>query len=250
MRKKIVAGNWKMNASRHEARELLTAIKNSADEFNNIDVIVFPSFVHLQLTEEILKNSDIAHGAQNLYIGDSGAFTGEVSGPMCKDYGCQYVLIGHSERRTIFHEDLNLVTQKFQSANEFGLTPILCVGESLDQRERGETERVISEQLSAVINTTGIEILQKSVIAYEPIWAIGTGLTATPAIAEEVHAFIRAYLSKENLEVGESMRILYGGSVKADNAKDLFAMPNVDGGLVGGASLQAHGFLEICRAAK
>ncbi len=249
MRKKIVAGNWKMNASRHDARELLTSMKNNAGDFKNVDVIVLPSFVHLQLAEDILKNSGIAHGAQNLYIGASGAFTGEVSGPMCKDYGCQYVLVGHSERRTIFHEDLGVVTQKFQSAIEFGLIPILCVGETLDQRERSETERVISEQLSAVIKTTGVDMLRKSIIAYEPIWAIGTGLTATPAIAEEVHAFIRAYLSKENLEVGESMRILYGGSVKADNAKDLFAMPNVDGGLVGGASLQAPGFLEICRAA-
>lgn len=249
MRKKIVAGNWKMHASRNEARELLSTIKNSAADLNHVEIIILPSFVHLQLSEEILKNSGITFGAQNLYMGASGAFTGEVSGTMCKDYGCQYVLVGHSERRSLFHEDLSVVTQKFQSAIEYGLKPILCVGETLDQRERGETERVISEQLSAVINTTGIDAFRKSVIAYEPVWAIGTGLTATPAMADEVHAFIRAYLSKENLEVGESMRILYGGSVKADNAKDLFAMPNVDGGLVGGASLQAQSFLEICRAA-
>jgi triosephosphate isomerase len=250
MRKKIVAGNWKMNVSRSEAKQLLNALIKAQDSFPNVEVIVFPSFVHLALTQEILTGSLIQYGAQNLYTGAAGAFTGEVSGPMCKDYGCHYVLIGHSERRAIFHEDLDLVAQKLEAALAFDLAPVLCVGETLEQRERGETEKIIAEQLSSVINVAGIDALQRAIIAYEPVWAIGTGLTATPDVAEEVHAFIRAYLVKENLEVGESMRILYGGSVKADNAKDLFAMPNIDGGLVGGASLQAIGFIEICRAAE
>jgi len=250
MRKKIVAGNWKMHASRSEAQKLLQDIKAGVNALNDIDVVILPSFVHLQLTEEALADSLIAWGAQNLYIGESGAFTGEVSGPMLVDYGCQYVLVGHSERRRIFHEDLLLVASKFKSALQFGLHPILCVGETLQQRERGETQAVIIDQLDAVMHTVSIHLFRQSVIAYEPVWAIGTGLTAKPEEAEEVHAFIRSHIASASADVAGTLRILYGGSVKADNARDLFAMPNIDGGLVGGASLKAQEFLEICREAK
>ena len=249
MRKPMVAGNWKTNGSRHESELLLVAIQQGATALETIDIVVFPSFVNLPLTEKLLKNSTVAYGAQNLYMGKSGAFTGEVSGPMLADYGCQYVLIGHSERRAIFHDDLTIVAAKFAAALEAKLTPILCVGELLAEREQGQTEAVIAKQLESVIAAVGIAALRQAVIAYEPVWAIGTGLTATPEQAQAVHAFIRQLLEKHQPEVANTMRILYGGSVKADNAAGLFAMSDIDGALVGGASLDAKGFLAICQAA-
>lgn len=239
-----------MHGSRSEAISLVESLKQGAKPFSNIDIIVFPSFVHLQQTEALLADTSIKWGGQNLYLGKQGAFTGEVSGPMLADYGCQYVLIGHSERRMVFHEDLNLVLAKFKSALEFGLTPVLCIGETLAQREKNETEAVITEQLESVIRAVGIEVLSRAIIAYEPVWAIGTGLTATPEQAQEVHAFIRQLLAKESKEIANSLQILYGGSVKADNAAGLFVMPDIDGGLVGGASLDAKSFLAICQAAQ
>lgn len=248
MRKKMVAGNWKMNGSRCGAQSLLQTIKEGAQGISNVDIAVFPSFVHLELAEAILADSLIAWGAQNLYISESGAFTGEVSGPMLVDYGCQYVLVGHSERRLLFHEDLLLIASKFKAALQFGLKPVLCLGETLTQRERGETESVIIDQLESVIHTVSINLFRHAVIAYEPIWAIGTGLTAAPEQAQDAHAFIRSHLARYNVDVANTVRILYGGSVKADNAKGLFAMPDIDGGLVGGASLDAKGFLEICKS--
>lgn len=248
MRKKMVAGNWKMNGTRFAAQSLLHAIKTGAEAISGVDIVILPSFVHLQLTEEILADSLIGWGAQNLYIGESGAFTGEISGPMLVDVGCQYVLVGHSERRQIFHEDLLLVASKFKAALQYGLQPILCVGETLEQRERGETQSILIDQLESVIHTVSINLFRHAVIAYEPVWAIGTGLTATPEQAQEVHAFIRKHLAEYNVEVANTVRILYGGSVKADNAKGLFAMPDIDGGLVGGASLEANSFLGICQS--
>jgi triosephosphate isomerase len=249
-RRKMVAGNWKMNATRFEAVELVEAIKQGAKSFSAVDIVVFPSFVHLHQIESQLVDTRIAWGAQNLYLGTHGAFTGEVSGPMLVDYGCQYVLVGHSERRQIFQEDLPLVAAKFKSALQVGLQPILCVGETLEQREKGETEKVIFEQLNSIIQSSGVEVFRRSVIAYEPVWAIGTGFTATPEQAQEVHAFIREQLAKQNVEIAATARILYGGSVKADNAAGLFAKPDIDGALVGGASLDAKGFLTICEAAQ
>jgi triosephosphate isomerase len=249
MRKPMVAGNWKMHGSRHEAEILLESLKQGVTDQAAIDIVVFPSFVHIPLTERILKNTPIAYGAQNMHAGKSGAFTGEVSGPMLVDYGCQYVLIGHSERRALFHEDLKTVAAKFAAALEAKLTPILCVGESLAEREQGKTEAIIAEQVESVIAAVGIAALQKGIIAYEPVWAIGTGLTATPEQAQHVHAFIRQLLEKHHQDVANMMRILYGGSVKADNAAGLFAMSDIDGALVGGASLDAKGFLAICQAA-
>lgn len=250
MRKKMVAGNWKMHGTRRDAGALVEAIKQGAQSLSsNVDVAVFPSFVHLQTVEQVLNNSRIEWGGQNLYLGKQGAFTGEVSGPMLVEYGCQYVLVGHSERRMLFFEDLMLIAAKFKAALEAGLKPILCVGETLGQREVGETERVITEQLESVIEAAGIDAFHNAIIAYEPVWAIGTGLTATPEQAQEVHAFIRNHLAVHNSGIAKVTRLLYGGSVKADNAAGLFAMPDIDGGLVGGASLDAKSFIAICEAA-
>ena len=250
MRKKIVAGNWKMNGSRSTVQSLLHAIKKDISFLSTIDVIVFPSFFFLQQVEELLADSLIAWGAQNLYLGGSGAFTGEISGPMLVEYGCQYVLVGHSERRVIFHEDVNLVAAKFKAAGQFGLQPVLCLGETLPERESGKTEYIIRQQLASVVEAASIDAFRNAVIAYEPVWAIGTGLTASPEEAQDVHAFIRNLLAEYHPDIARSVRILYGGSVKADNARGLFAMPDVDGGLLGGASLDAKAFLAICNAAR
>lgn len=249
MRKKMVAGNWKMNGSRYETRALLESIKQGSSIVSLVNIVVFPSFVFLEQCEEILADSQIAWGAQNLYLGKQGAFTGEISGSMLIDYGCEYVLVGHSERRQLFREDVNLVAAKFKASQQVGLQPILCVGETLEQRERGQTENIIEQQLASVVEAASIDAFRRAVIAYEPVWAIGTGLTATPAQAQAVHAFIRGVLAKYNAEVAAGVRILYGGSVKADNAQGLFEMPDIDGGLIGGASLEAKGFLAICQAA-
>jgi triosephosphate isomerase (TIM) len=250
MRKPMVAGNWKMNGSRSEVILLIEAIKQGVQKKNSVSVVLFPSFIHIPQVEQILIGTPLQWGGQNLYMGTSGAFTGEVSGTMLADYGCRYVLIGHSERRLLFHEDLPLIAAKFKAALEFGLEPILCVGETLAQREKCQTESVIQQQLQSVIEAVGIEAFHQAVIAYEPVWAIGTGLTATPEQAETMHAFIRGLVAKQNVAVADKLRILYGGSVKADNAEGLFAKPNIDGGLVGGASLDAKSFLSICKAAE
>ncbi|RDI46931.1 triose-phosphate isomerase [Aquicella lusitana] len=249
MRKPLIAGNWKMHGSKSQVKALIEGIKQGADGFAEIDILVLPTFVHLAEAKTLLDASAIMLGAQNLYPGTQGAFTGEVAGPMLADLGCDYVLIGHSERRTLFHEDLALIAAKFKAAIEAGLKPILCVGETRDQREHGETVRVISEQIQSVIEAAGIEAFRQAVIAYEPVWAIGTGLTATPEQAQEVHAYIRQLLSQINVDIGKTIRILYGGSMKAENASSLLAMADIDGGLIGGASLDAASFLKICAAA-
>ncbi|MDR3477132.1 MAG: triose-phosphate isomerase [Gammaproteobacteria bacterium] len=249
-RKPMVAGNWKMNASREAAQALITAIQQGATAFTAIDIAIFPSFVHLPLAEHLLKNTAIAWGAQNMYLGTAGAFTGEVSGAMLVDYGCQYVLIGHSERRALFHEDLTMVAAKLKAALEAKLKPILCLGETLAEREANQTENVIGMQLQSAIDAVGIHAFNQIVVAYEPVWAIGTGLTATPEQAQSVHAFIRKIFAQHDVVVANSMRILYGGSVKADNATGLFGMADIDGALVGGASLDAKSFLAICQAAE
>lgn len=250
MRKKLIAGNWKMNGSRSQAQALVAEIRQGLQAVSGVDVVILPSFVHLSLTENLLANSTITWGAQNLYVGTAGAFTGEVSGLMLVDYGCRYVLVGHSERRSLFHDDLILVAAKFKAALEAKLQPILCVGETLDQREKNLTEAVIAEQLTSVINTVGIAAFETAVIAYEPVWAIGTGLSATPDQAQAVHAFIRKQIGNSDKNIANSLKILYGGSVKQDNAAGLFAMPDIDGGLLGGAALNAQIFIEICKLAK
>jgi len=238
-----------MHGSQALINSLVEGIKQGAGAYSNIDILLLPTFVHLTAVKALLGSSPILLGAQNLYLGAQGAYTGEVSGPMLKEIGCDYVLIGHSERRTLFHENLDLVAAKFKAALEANLKPILCIGETREQRERGETEQVVKQQLETVITAAGMNALSQAVIAYEPVWAIGTGLTATPEQAQTVHAYIRRTISQNNVDIAKTIRILYGGSMKADNAASLLAMPDIDGGLIGGASLDAKSFLAICAAA-
>jgi len=249
MRKPMVAGNWKMNGLSSSVRTLIDGIKQEPHLSSSIDMVVFPAAVHLGLAQQLLTDTGLSWGAQNLYVGENGAFTGEISGHMLTDLGCRYVLVGHSERRSLFGEDPALVAAKFQAALQARLQPILCVGETLKQRERGETEKVLQEQLEAVIQKAGISAFRQAVLAYEPVWAIGTGLTATPEQAQAVHVYLRKLLAAQEVDIASTIRILYGGSLKADNAPQLFAMPDIDGGLVGGASLEAKSFLAICQEA-
>ena len=229
-----------------QVKSLVEDIAQGATAHTNIDILVLPSFVHIAEVRNLLSDTPIMWGAQNLYPGTQGAYTGEVSGPMLKELGCQYVLVGHSERRSLFHENLILVAEKFKAALAAGLQPILCIGETRAQRENGETESVIREQLESVIEAAGIVSFNHAVIAYEPVWAIGTGLTATPEQAQDVHAYIRELLAKNKVDIAKTICILYGGSMKPDNAASLLAMPDIDGGLIGGASLDAQSFLRIC----
>jgi triosephosphate isomerase len=250
MRQPLVAGNWKMNGSRASARELVEGVKAGMGEVKNAEVAVCPPFVYLADVQALLEGSAIALGAQNCATKESGAFTGEVAVPMLKDFGCKYVIVGHSERRAIYGETDEVVAQKFATVRAAGLTPILCVGELLEEREAGHTEHVVARQLDAVIEAEGVAALADAVVAYEPVWAIGTGKTATPEQAQEVHAFIRGRVAGHDGAVAEGLRILYGGSVKGNNAATLFGQADVDGGLIGGASLSADEFLTICRAAR
>lgn len=249
MRRPIVAGNWKMNGTQSEAAPLIDGILSGLDSVSNAEVVVCPPFTLLSMVADALSGSSMSHGAQNLNVKEFGAYTGEVSGPMLRDLGCTYVIVGHSERRALYGESDGVVADKFHAAQQHGLVPILCVGETLEQRTTNETEAVITRQLDAVINIVGIEGFGNAVIAYEPVWAIGTGMTATPEQAQDVHQFIREKLSGLDSTIAANLRLQYGGSVKGANAQGLFAQPDIDGGLIGGASLQADEFLDICRAA-
>jgi triosephosphate isomerase len=244
MRQTLVAGNWKMNGSLAENQQLLEGIKAGVGADMKAEVAVCPPSIYIAQAADALAGSSIAWGGQNLSQMESGAYTGEISGAMLADMKCKYVIVGHSERRSLYGETDELVAEKFMAAQKAGLKPILCVGELLEERESGNTEAVVGRQLDAV----GIEAIANAVIAYEPVWAIGTGKTATPDQAQEVHAFIRQRLAERSADVAEKTQILYGGSVKANNAAELFAMADIDGGLIGGASLEAEGFLTICRA--
>jgi triosephosphate isomerase len=248
MRRKLVAGNWKMNGSADSIRRLLQGIKEDAAEVAVVELAVFPPFVYLGLVEQQLSGTPIAWGTQNLSEHASGAYTGEVAGPMLQDFHCAYVIVGHSERRTLYGETDEVVARKFAAARKIGLKPILCVGETLEERDQGITESVVERQLKAVLDLEGVEAFNDAVIAYEPVWAIGTGRTATPQQAQDVHAFIRAKLADRDSAVAAKTRILYGGSMKAANAGELLAMPDIDGGLIGGASLEAKEFLAIAKA--
>lgn len=250
MRNPLVAGNWKMNGSLASTRELIEGIKQGIGEIREgVDCAVFPPFVYLSEVEKLLTGTPIAWGAQNLSDQSPGAFTGEVAVPMLLDFHCAYVIVGHSERRALYGETDELVARKYAVARKAGLIPVLCIGETLDEREQGVTESVVSRQLDAVLKLEGIQGIKEGVIAYEPVWAIGTGKTATPEQAQEVHAFIRSKLAEHDATIAQSTRILYGGSVKGSNAAELFAMPDIDGGLVGGASLKAQEFLTIAKGA-
>jgi triosephosphate isomerase len=248
MRKKLVAANWKMHGSRSMAAALCGEL--AAAGLGNIDVVICPPFPYLGEVAAVCTEAGIGVGAQDLSEHEGqGAYTGEVSAAMLADCGAQWVLAGHSERRQYHGESDALVARKFAAARAGGLTPILCVGETLAQREAGETEAVVARQLQAVLDACGIAAFDTAVISYEPVWAIGTGRTATPEQVQQVHAFIRSQLHKEDAMIARLTRLLYGGSVKAANAAELFAQSDVDGGLIGGASLIASDFLGICAAA-
>ena len=249
MRKPLIAGNWKMNGSRDSIKVLLDGLKAGIGDVKNAEVAVCAPFIYIPDTAAQLQGSPIAWGGQNLSIEEKGAFTGETAASMLLDFNCKYVIVGHSERRTLYGEDDALVAKKFAVAHKAGLTPILCIGESLDERESGVTEAVVARQIKAVIDEVGIQTLGDGVIAYEPIWAIGTGKTASPQQAQDVHAHIRSLLAEHDKGVADKLRIQYGGSMNAANAKELLAMADIDGGLIGGASLKAEDFLAICTAA-
>jgi triosephosphate isomerase len=249
MRHYLVAGNWKMNCSRSSIDALLSGIKAGLGGIS-CEILVCPPFVFLDSVSRLLAGTPVALGAQNIGDQDEGAFTGEVSGGMLVEAGCHYVIVGHSERRHIYGENNALAARRFAAAKRAGLTPILCVGETLEEREQGLTEMVLEIQLDAVLEQNqGIDGFRDAVIAYEPVWAIGTGKAATPDQAQTEHAFIRNWIAMRDATLAKQIRILYGGSVKSSNARALFAQADIDGGLIGGASLDSEEFLAICRAA-
>ena len=264
MRRFLVAGNWKMHGSHKMTTDLISGIaeqvlEKATDGQLGYDILVCPSSPYLShavsvsLASALSDNPDsIMVGAQDVSPFEKGAYTGEVSLPMLSDLGCEYVLLGHSERRHVFNESSESVAEKFAACavSDTNVVPVLCVGESLPDREAGNTEKVVGGQIDAVLDIVGIAGFANAVIAYEPVWAIGTGVTASPEQAQEVHAFIRAKLAKLNAETANAIQIVYGGSVKPENAHDLFASPDIDGGLIGGAALKVDSFVGICEAAR
>jgi len=249
MRTRLIAGNWKMNGSKPMARELVSGVLAALDPDRKAEILLIPPAPYLGLVRSLVEATPVLLGAQDLSAHASGAFTGEVSGAMMAEVGCSYTLVGHSERRSLHGETDDLVAAKFTAAQAAGLQPILCVGETLEEREAGATESVVQRQVAAVIDKAGIQAFSRAVVAYEPVWAIGTGQTATPDQAQAVHALIRAQIAAEDVTIAGRLRILYGGSVKGDNAPDLFAREDIDGGLIGGASLTAESFMAIYQAA-
>ena len=250
MRRKLVAGNWKMVGGLAQNEALLSAVAAGITKISGMDCAVCVPFPYLAQVQQLLRSTPVKWGAQDVHQLEKGAYTGEVAASMLCDFACHYVIVGHSERRSLYGENSQLVAEKFAAAQKAGLTPILCIGETLAQREDGTTEKVVAEQLDAVIQLSGVQSLRKAVLAYEPVWAIGTGKTATPQQAQAVHAFIRQRMAALDEKIAQDLLILYGSSVKAANAAELFAMADIDGGLIGGASLDAEEFLAICRAGK
>jgi len=249
MRASLVAGNWKMHGSLPDNAALLKAVREGAEGLRSAQVAVCVPFPYLSQVQQALAGSRAAWGVQTLSQHGKGAYTGEVSAAMVREFGCTFAIVGHSERRSLFGEGDEVVAAKFGAAIQAGLVPILCVGESLAQREAGVTETIVAGQLDAVVERFGVSVLDRAVVAYEPVWAIGTGRTATPEQAQAVHAFLRGRIAAKDEAVAQRVRLLYGGSVKGSNAAELFAMADIDGGLIGGASLVADEFMTICRAA-
>ncbi len=249
MRGYLVAGNWKMNGSNAANAELVDGIVAGMPQSDSVELLICPPFPFLAAMAAKLSGTGVALGAQNVSQHQAGAYTGETAPSMLSDVGCTYVLVGHSERRAVMGESSEMVAAKFQAAQDAGLIAVLCVGETQQQREAKQTEAVVDEQLNAVIDGSGIQAFSNAVIAYEPVWAIGTGLTATPEQAQDVHRHIREVLAARDQDVADAVRILYGGSVKGDNAAGLFSKPDIDGGLIGGASLKSADFLAIAEAA-
>jgi triosephosphate isomerase len=251
MRRYLVAGNWKMNGSRQANSMLIEKIAAGLTGCRDVEVVVCPPAVYLDSVGRALDGAALKLGAQNLCDRDApGAFTGEIHGAMLKEFDCDYVIVGHSERRALYGETDALVAAKFRTAQTLELIPILCVGETLEQREAGQTEAVLMRQLQAVLDLCGVVSLSRAVVAYEPVWAIGTGRTATPQQVEAAHALLRSQVASHDARIAAALRILYGGSVNSGNAQALFGGPDVDGGLIGGASLKADEFLAICAAAQ
>ncbi len=247
MRQKLIAGNWKMFGSRQETAKLLRGLVDGMANLEDVELAVFPPFPYLAQTQEALTDTPIAWGAQNLSNAKSGAYTGEVSAAMLLDFDCRYVIVGHSERRQLYGETDTIVAAKFEIARDAGLIPIICVGETLAERNAGQTLAVVERQLGAILALDQGRSLYRAIVAYEPVWAIGTGETATPEQAEAVHQHLRQIVADQDETLAKQLRILYGGSVKRDNVRALVSMPNIDGGLVGGASLEYEHFLEIAR---
>lgn len=250
MRKKIVAGNWKMHMNLTESVQLISEIKKKLESADiNCGVIICPPFTSLDAASSMIKNSHIQLGAQNMHFESKGAFTGEVSADMLKNVGCEFVILGHSERRTIFKETDEFINKKIHAAISASLIPIFCIGETLEEREKGITFDVVKRQMKIGLENVSSENAEKMILAYEPVWAIGTGKTATPEQAEEVHAYLRKLIAEMyNEECANNITIQYGGSVKPENAKELFSQPNIDGGLIGGACLKADSFFRIISA--
>ncbi len=249
MREFLVAGNWKMNGSNHANEALLAGIVAGIPAGTGFRMLVCPPFPYLSAAVLEVSGSPVSVGAQNVSEHEKGAFTGEVSPQMLKDVGCEYAIVGHSERRALYGESSEQVAAKFVAAQAAGITPILCVGETLEEREDDATEQVVAEQLAAVVDAAGIGAFASAVVAYEPVWAIGTGKTATPEQAQDVHSFIRSMLAEKDAGIAAGLQLLYGGSMKGENAAGLLSMPDIDGGLIGGASLKADDFLAIAAAA-
>ncbi|MCC6474527.1 MAG: triose-phosphate isomerase [Burkholderiales bacterium] len=248
MRGRLVVGNWKMHGELAATARLLQALKAALTPVEGCAFAVCVPFPYLAQAAEALRGSALAWGAQDLSEHDAGAFTGEVSGNMLRDFACRYAIVGHSERRTLHGETDRTAGAKLGAALRSGLTPIVCVGETLAERERGDTEAVLARQIDALLQAQGVGALARSLLAYEPVWAIGTGHTATPDQAQRAHAFIRGRIAAADAAIAADLSVLYGGSVKSSNARELFSMPDVDGGLIGGASLAAGDFLAICAA--
>ena len=249
MRRPFVAGNWKMNGSRERTRALVAGLCQAVRGLPEVEVGLCPPFVYVTDAGEVIGDAPVRLGGQTCAGVEDGAFTGEVSATMLADAGCSFVLIGHSERRTLYGEEDSDIAEKARLALAAGLSPVVCVGETLAEREAGRTEATVARQLDAVVERLDAEQLARIVVAYEPVWAIGTGRTATPPQANEVHAFLRGRVAQREPNVAAGLRILYGGSVKPENAARMFAEPDVDGGLIGGASLDSKQFIDICRAA-
>lgn len=249
MRQSLVVGNWKMNGSSETAEQLVANIVSGAQQLQKTEIGVCVPFIYIPQVSQQLASESILLGSQNIADQASGAFTGEISATMLKDFNCDLALVGHSERRALYGESDELVAARYAQALAGDLRPVLCIGETLEEREQEKTFDVVAQQLAAVLDTAGVASLSGAVIAYEPVWAIGTGKTASPEQAQEVHAFIRQNIAKLDQDIANKVQILYGGSVKADNAETLFAMADIDGGLIGGASLDADSFLAICNAA-
>ncbi|MDR2220223.1 MAG: triose-phosphate isomerase [Methylobacillus sp.] len=249
MRRKLVVGNWKMNGSIAINKALLEALIAGVRKLDNSDYVVCAPYPYLCQTQQLLQGTNIAWGAQNLCSTDNGALTGAVAPHMLVDYGCRYVIIGHSERRALFHETDDTAAARFLAAQGAGITPIFCMGESAEERDSDWTEYIVGRQLDSLIRRFGPYVLNNAVLAYEPLWAVGSDQPATPEQAQEVHTFIRKRIARCDAEVAAHVRILYGGSVTAENAEGLFRMPDIDGGLIGRASLRAEDFIPICRAA-